>query len=446
MTTPALQRVPPPVKPRRPGRRALRIVTAFALTVALAALAAWAPWRAYGSLGKAAAPTPMARVGKGDVTFTVTGRGHLQGGNPEVIVAPMAGGDLRIRFIPKPGELVHAGDTVVEFDTTDQEYQLKEAQSDVAEAEQQVAKAKAELEAKQEEDRFSLLQAQADVRQAELEVRRNPLLSAISARQNDLALQATRDRLAEVQRDLANRTASSQAGIASQEATRAKAQTQADMARHNIELMTVRARSGGYVSIRQNTSGGFYFPGMTLPLFRVGDRLYPGMAVADIPDLGNWEVTVAIDEQDRGHLSLGQQAEFRIVAFPFRAFHGKVKNLGGTIASPWGDRRFECAMTLDDPVAELRPGMSAEAVVTTEVLKTVLSVPAEAISESGGRTFVYVPSGSGFAPRDIKLVRRSETQAVITGLAENQAVSLSTPEQQTKRAAGPDGALQALPR
>jgi len=442
-----LKRESPAVRtPRRAARRAARIGFALATAAIIAAGIGWAAWRLYKSLGTSAAVTPIAFVRSGDVTFTVTGRGHVQGGSPETIVAPMAGGDMRIKFIRRPGEMVHRGDTVVEFDTAEQEYRLKEAESDVAEAEQQVAKARADMEAKREEDRFSLLQARADVRQAELEVRKNPLQSAITARQNDLALQAARDRLAEIEHDLANRAASNQAGVASQEATRAKAQAQAAMARHNIELMTVRAQSDGYVSIRQNSTGGFYFSGMALPLFRAGDRLYPGMPVGDIPDLKTWELAVSIGEQDRGHLSPGQPAEVRVIALPFHAFHGRVKNLGGTVSGPWERGRFECAMTLDDPVSELRPGMTAEVVVTTEVMKNVLWLPAQAVLESDGRTFVYVPSGSGFAPRDVTLVRRSETQAVIAGLAANQAVALSSPDRETRQAAGRTGALQALPR
>jgi multidrug efflux pump subunit AcrA (membrane-fusion protein) len=426
---------------RRAAKLALVLVTAAVPVV----LGGWAAWRLYAAVGSNAPATPIARVRRGDVTFTVTGRGQLQGGSPEVIAAPMAGGEMRIKSLRTPGELVRPGDVVVEFDTAEQEYQLKEAESDLAEAEQQVAKATAEKEAQQEENRFSLLQARGDVRQAELEVRKNPLQSAISARQNELALQAARDRLAEIEHDLANRGASSEAAIATQEAARSKAQMQAAMARHNIELMTVRARGEGYVSVRQNTTGSWFVSGMALPLFRAGDRLYPGMAVADIPDLKNWELTVAIDELDRGHLAPGQTVDIRVVALPFRAFHGSFKHFGGTFES-WGEHRFECVMTVDDPAPELRPGMTAEVVVTTDVLKNALWVPAQAIFESDGRTFVYVPSGSGFAPRDVKLVRRSETQAVITGLADNQAVALASPEQQTKKAAGRSGALKALPR
>ncbi len=427
------------------ARRAAKLALVLATAALPVALGGWAAWRLYASVGGSVPATPIARVRRGDVTFTVTGRGQLQGGSPEVIAAPMAGGDMRIKSIRMTGELVRAGDVVVEFDTAEQEYQLKEAESDLAEAEQQVAKATAEKEAQREENRFALLQAQADVRQAELEVRKNPLQSAISARQNELALQAARDRLAEIEHDLANRGASSEAAIATQEAARGKAQMQAAMARHNIELMTVRARGEGYVSVRQNTTGSWFVSGMALPLFRSGDRLQPGMAVADIPDLRNWEVTATIDELDRGHLAPGQKVDIRVVALPFRAFHGTFQHLGGTIEF-WGGHRFECVMTVGDPAPELRPGMTAEVVVTTDVLKDALWVPAQAIFESDGRTFVYVPSGSGFAPRDVKLVRRSETQAVVTGLAGNQAVALASPEQQSKKAGSRSGALEALPR
>lgn len=431
--------------PRR--RLAARVarVAAVLVPAALLALTGWAAWRLYPSFGKSAPATPVARARRGDVTFTVTGRGQLQGGNPEVIAAPMAGGEMRIKSLRRPGELVQAGDVVVEFDTAEQDYRLKEAESDLAEADQQVVKAKAEREAEQEENRFLSLQAQADVRQAELEVRKNALQSAITARQNELALQAARDRAAEIEHDLANRAASSGAAIAIQEAARNKSEMQAAMARRNIEMMTVHARSAGYVSIRQNTSGSWFVSGQALPQFRVGDRLHPGMPIADIPDLENWELTVAIDEPDRGHLAPGQKVDIRVVALPFRAFHGRVKHLGGTTTS-WGQNRFECAMTVDDPAPELRPGMNVEVVVTTDLLNNVLWVPAQAIFERDGRPFVYVPSGSGFAPRDVNIVRRGETQAVVTGLADNQPVALASPDQQAGKAAGRAGALQAIQR
>ena len=65
-----------------------------------------------------------------------------------------------------------------------------------------------------------------------------------------------------------------------------------------------------------------------------------------------------------------------------------------------------------------------------ETMKDVLWLPAQALFESDGRTFVYAqtPEG-GFATSDVKLVRRSESQVVVTGAKEGQKVARARPDQ-----------------
>jgi HlyD family secretion protein len=397
------------------------------------------------SIGAKVPTVPTTTIKRGDLTFTVNTRGELQGGNSEMLTAPMTGeNQMAITFLRGPGEVVKAGDVVVEFDTTEQGFRLKEAEADLAEAEQQVAQAQAESDAKEEEDRYAVLQAKAEVRLAELETRRNELLSAIVARQNELALESARDKLAQIEADLGNRKATSQAGIAIQEANRNKAQVKAEVARKNIESMTLRAKSSGYVSVQQNTVGNLMF-GMRLPLLHVGDTARPGMAVVQIPDLQNWEMTSRIGELDRGHLAAGQKAEITVVALPGRRFTGAVKDFGGVAGPPW-DRYFDCRISIDHPTRDLRPGMSGRIVITTGNLKKVLWAPAQALFESDGRTFIYVREGDGFLPRDVKLVQRSESAVAIEGLPEGAAIALASPDQQSRKTSDTGGALEAIPK
>jgi multidrug efflux pump subunit AcrA (membrane-fusion protein) len=392
------------------------------------------------------AEMPTTRVKRGDVSLTVTAKGDVKGGSSEDLAAPMTGdAELHLTSLRKEGDVVKEGDAILEFDTIDQAFKLREAEADLAEAEQQVIKATAEGEAQQEENDYALLKGKADVRQAELDVRKNRVVSAIVAKQNDLALQSAKDKLAQLEQDLANYKATGKAGIAIQEAARNKAQVQVTTGKKNIDSMTVRAHRSGYVSIRQNPNVNFGYRGMSLPPFRVGDRVSPGMVIAEIPDLKSWELSAAIGELDRGHLTVGANADVQIVAVPYRKYHGHIKDIGGTTGPMW-DRRFECKITLDDPSPELRPGMNANVTIHAETLKNVLWVPGQAVFESDGRTFVYTKSGTGFAPTDVKLVRRSESQAVITGVREGQVVALANPDQQTEKKAGTGGALQALPK
>jgi HlyD family secretion protein len=388
---------------------------------------------------------PTAKVVRGDVTLEVTARGELRGGNPEMLIAPLTGGlDMHLTSMKESGEPVKAGEVVAEFDTTEQEYKLREAEADLAETEQKLIQARAQKEAQEEEDKYALLKAGSDVTLAELDVRKNPLLPTLTARQNTLALEGANDHLTQLQHNLANRKATSDAAIAIQEAARGKTVSQATTARRNIEAMTLKATRDGYFSTRQNTSQNMMFFGMTLPDYQVGDTVRPGMAVAEIPDLKNWEVAAKISELDRGHISVGQRTGVRIVAIPGHVYKARVKDMGGTSGSPW-DRHFECKIAIEDPTVELRPGMSSNIVITTDEMKGVLSLPAQALFESDGKTFVYLQTPAGFIARNVSLVRRNEMRVVLTGLDEGQSVALANPTLSAKKKAG-GGAMQSLPK
>jgi multidrug efflux pump subunit AcrA (membrane-fusion protein) len=398
------------------------------IATASIALAAWGGVKLYHVANTTIeAATPTAAVKRGDVTFAVYARGEFQGGNSIMMTAPMAGGsDMSITSLRSPGELVKAGDIVAEFDTTEQAYKLKEAEADLAEAEQKVIQAQAQMQAKEEEDNFLLIKAKSDLKQAELDARKNPVLSSIQAKENDLAVSGAQATLDQLTRDLANRKATSQAGVAIQDAAAAKAKVQIETAKKNIEMMTLRAPRDGYVSIQLNTNSNNFY---ALPMLQVGDTVRAGMAVVQLPDMKNWEATARIAEADRGHLALHQPVVVTAVALPEHPYHGKISDLGGT-AGPMWDRRFECKISIEDPSPELRAGMTANIVITAETMKNALWIPAQALFESDGRTFVYArtPEG-GFATADVRLVRRSESQVVITGANEGQQIALARPDQ-----------------
>jgi HlyD family secretion protein len=396
----------------------LRSVLVFAAVMGVIGALAWGAVRIVRATSTTASlELPTTKVKRGRVTLTVAARGELQGGNSEMLTAPMiGGGTLAITYLREPGELINPGDTVVQFDTTEQEYRLKEAQNDLAEAEQQVIKAEADSAAIEEETRWAMMSAQHDVKLAELECRRNPLIAAIAAKQNDLLLEAAQN----------------------------KARMMSQMSQRNIDSMTLKAKTTGYVNVQQNQNQNMMYWGMQLPPFQLGDTTRAGMAVAQIPDLKNWEVSANVGELDRGHLSTGQGVTIRVVALPGMEFPGKVKSIGGTSGPPW-DRHFECRITLDKPAPELRPGMTSNMVITVDTMDNVLWIPSQALFDSDGRTFVYKRGPNGFLPHDVKLVQRSESQAVVNGIEEGALVAMSNPDQLNKPAGSQgNSAMKAL--
>ncbi|MBY0506541.1 MAG: efflux RND transporter periplasmic adaptor subunit [Bryobacteraceae bacterium] len=393
----------------------------------------------------AAPEIPVTTVKRGDVTFHVNAEGELQGGATEMLIVPMTGsGTTAITYLRQNGELVKKGDQVVKLDTTEQDFKLREAEADLAEAEQQVIQAKAESDARIEEIRYALLQAQADLKIAELEAKRNEILPRLTARQNELAVDAARDRLTKLESDLENRRKTAITGVAIQETAQARAKVRADTARKNIASMTLVAKTSGYVALQSNDEGNFRW-GMYLPPYQVGDQARPGKGVAQIPDMTSWEGSARIGELDRGHLAEGQAAEVEVVAMPGRKFAGQVKAIGGTTGPPW-ERRFECRIGLQQPDLGMRPGMSARFRIVTGTARQALWVPSQALFEADGRKFVYVRTPTGFVPQDVKLERRSESQVVITGVREGLQVALANPTDLAKKRNQKSSALQALPQ
>ncbi|HXS95826.1 MAG TPA: efflux RND transporter periplasmic adaptor subunit [Candidatus Limnocylindrales bacterium] len=419
----------------------------LAITFAILGAIAWGAMRfvrVTAAPGASAAEVPTTSVKQGKVIISVAARGELQGGNSEMLSAPMTGNDqLAITSLRDPGELVEPGDVVVQFDTTTQEYNLREAEADLAEADQQVIQAQANADASVEETAYAVKAAESAVTLAKLDVRRNPLLPSIQARQNDIALEQAQNRLKQAQQDVANKSANAQAGTAIQQANLNKAKVTAETAKRNIESMTLKAKTAGYVNIQNNTFTNIIYTGMQLQPFQLGDTVRPGLTVAQIPDMKQWEVSAQIGELDRGHLNAGQKVAISVVALPGKTFDGHVKSMGGTAGSPW-DRHFEARISLDKPAPELRPGETSNMLITVETLDNVLWVPSQALFDTDGRKFVYVKTPKGFMPRDVTLVRSSESQAVITGLKDGDEVAMSNPDQQNKPATQNGGAMKAL--
>jgi hypothetical protein len=164
--------------------------------------------------------------------------------------------------------------------------------------------------------------------------------------------------------------------------------------------------------------------------------------VAQIPDMSGWEVSAQIPETDRAFLATGQSAIVRPKAMPGREFKGHISLLGGSAGNAW-NRTFNCRIALSDTDDGLRPGLSVDVVITVETLAKVLWVPSQAVFEREGRWFIYRQAPEGYVSHPVTIVRRTESQAVVTGIDEGVTIALAEPGRRMKntRANGPLGAL-----
>ncbi len=286
---------------------------------------------------------------------------------------------------------------------------------------------------------------------AELDAQGNDLIGAIDAQKNLLSLEEAKRRLAQLEEDVKSRAATNDASLAVAREKRTKATLAMQRAQQNIDGLILRAPIDGVVSLKENRDamGGIMFFGMALPELREGDTLWPGRPAADVIEAGPMEVRAKVDENDRANLAQGQPATVHIDTLPGLSFKARVgalaalANRANFFESASITRQFDVTFQFDEVDPRMKAGASARVTIEGRAIPDALTVPRQAVFQKNGRTQVFVRTGSGFDPREVKVTQRTESRALIEGLAEGTEIALVDPH--AARAAGQPAAAGPLP-
>ena len=396
------------------------------------------------------AEVPTTTVKEVDLQLKVFTKGALHTEQSRGLSAPpIAGGTLQIVQLAAAGAHVHAGDVVLEFDPSQQEYNLAQNRSDLEQADQEIVKAKADAAVQTAEDQTALLKAKYAVRKAELEVSKNEILSQIDGQKNVLALDEAKRALTQLEQDIRSHGASNDAALAISQEKHHKARLEMDQAELNIKNMKITSPIDGLMVIHGNrdSTGGFFMDGMTLPDYHVGDQVNPGSSIAEVIDSSHLEISAQVGETDRTNLKTGQSVEIKVDALPGESFTGKVRTVGGATAREfWDDNakhKFDVAIQLDRADPRLRPGFEAQLSILGDHLTRAVSLPAEAVFEHAGKKIVYCERGRGFEMQEVKVLALSEGRAILEGIPVGTVVALVNPDK--KRSGKPKEGGSAAP-
>jgi HlyD family secretion protein len=419
-------------------------VAAAGLFAVIAGAAAWA-----NAGGPAAGDIPTARVQRGRVQVTVHATGELRATRSQLLSVPPVGGTLTIVQLAPSGSAVKAGDIVVEFDPSEQEFALEQANFDLQLAEQEIIKAEAEAAAQAADDEVSLLRAQFEVRRGELDAATNELVGAILAEQHRLLLQEARQRLAQLEVDVKSRRQGAVASAAVLRERRMKAQVAVDVARRNIENLQVRAPFDGFVTLRMNMMafGGIVFSGAVMPEYRVGDTANSGQPVADLIDTSRVEVAAKLPEYDRANVASGQKVLVSVDALPQARLEGAVRSVSGVASRSMfegGTRRFDIVFEVTGDTSRIRPGVSAALAIEGPAFDDALHIPRSSVFEIGGQPSVFVRTAEGFDAKEVRVRAFTDTVAVVEGLAPDAEVALVNPNTAGGRRSSSGSPRQAL--
>lgn len=370
---------------------------------------------------------PSAPARQGDFLVMVKCRGELVARRSVQVIAPTDVPDLRIVWLAPPSGQVKAGEAVLRFDSSSATRTLREKQAELTQAEAKLKEAEAEARTTAEKDARDLSKARYEVEKARMEVARQEVMSAIQAEEARINLDLATEKLRVQEATNAFNEASSKAKIAALERAREKADDDVELMQYRLSQMEVKAPISGVIIYLPNYSQGW----MNAQPFKIGDQVWPGAAVAEIPDLETLEIEGKIEEIERGRVAEGAEVKIRIDSLPELRIDGKLRSISALaqLSFEWPPTStFRGFAPIEKPDARLRPGMNGTMDVVVEKIPGATIVPSKALFTRDGEPVVFVQQGKSQKMAKVEVVARNPDEVAVRGLEPGTMVTIVEPK------------------
>ncbi len=283
-------------------------------------------------------------VSRGDIRETLTASGEIRAKTQINVGTTVLGEIKQIHVVD--GQNVKAGDLLV---TIDQE-RLR----------QEMTRAEAALEASSKD----AARAQASMKRAQETQERNESLF----KQGLISDEAYRqDKLNRESAEFSFQSA--QAGVAQSRASAASM-------RDSLNKAVLRAPISGRVTGLKAEKGETAIPGQSN---------LAGATLMVISDMSEMMAEIKVNESEVVRTKVGQTAQITIESLPGRVFQGKVSEVAtGSEVNATQGNLYKVKILLEgkqEDLAQLRPGMSARAILLTAEAKNILRIPLQSVQE-----------------------------------------------------------------
>jgi len=362
-------------------------------------------------------PTQFAR--------RVTAEGILKSTKATPVTAPMnVPMSLKIAWVADDGALVKKNDVVVRFDPSDFQKDLLTGHDDRHTVDNKITKTTTlssttrtnlKRDARQAQDelvaarQFKFDDAEVFSRYQRIESEIDQTLAGDKKQHAENVL-GVRDNLARADRDLLT-------------IEEKKAGLKIRNAEQGLSSLELRAPYDGILVLQRDWRGD-------IP--RVGNSVWPGQPLGEIPDLNSMKAELFVLEADAAGLAVGQKANVSLESNRAMTFSGKITQVDKLARPRFRGvpvQYFGVTVTLDktDPIV-MKPGARVLALLEIENRKNVFSIPRQALFEKEGKKLVYRKRGDRFDPLPVEIASSTPGRVVITkGLAKGDQLAMRDP-------------------
>jgi len=177
-----------------------------------------------------------------------------------------------------------------------------------------------------------------------------------------------------------------------------------------VPKLTVHTPISGIFQIAKNRRNN--------TLLKVGDEIYRGNNVGNVPDLTWMKVYTYVNETDFFKITEGQKIVVRLDAIPDVSFPGEISSIGKLCHLKDDKSRqkvFDVEIKLLVSDKRLKPGMTVSNEFLCKELKDVLYVPLNCVEHTSSGSYIYVKRGGGYERTAVETGAVNNTHIVIKG-------------------------------
>ncbi len=352
-------------------------------------------------------PTTAYAVISGELVQTVVASGRVI--SPQRVSVALQGSGRVLRVAVAEGQVVEAGQLLIELDNSD-------SRASLAQATATVAQAQAKLRQLGELGRPQALQAQVQAQAAAVQAgkaltRSRELLAQgfVSQAAVDDAQRAEEVAKSQVASAQAQVRSSARGGSDAALSTAALAQAQAGEALARVKLAQGRvlAPSAGVLIARH---------------VEAGDIVQPGKALMEFAALGSPQLLIQVDEKNLAKIALGQPAYGSADAFANQRFDAVVAYINPGVDATRGS--VEVKLNVTRPPAYLRQDMTVSVDIETARRTAAVVVPTQVIEDAASdKPWVLVVRGKHVVKQFVTLGLRGDARVeVLSGLTAGERV------------------------
>lgn len=329
-----------------------------------------------------------------------------------------------IAFILEDGSLVEKGDTVAVIEVQQLQTEYDQQQISLENARAGLNKTKAQLLME-----YALLEAEVRNNEA------NAIIASLDSLQlkyspenqrkiSELELQKVNIEKNKIGKKLKALAVIQQSEVRKLELEIQRLENRVKSLKEQLDELILRAPKKGLAT------RGINF--MTNTKIQLGDPVWGGMPVANIPEMDEMKVKISASERDYKYMNVKDSVSYTFDAMPGNVAWGKI-----TSKSPVGQQHkqdskvkfFEIEASIDSCLTLPELGFTANCRISLRRVADTIVVPQIAVFEEDSMKVVYVKKAKGYEKRQVRLGLSSPKEAVVaSGLDANESVALSKPQ------------------